>query len=47
MRKIQEEARVVLKKAQKEMRKYVDRRRSKGKEYRVGNLVLLNIKDLK
>jgi len=47
MKKIQEEARVALEKAQEEIRKYADRRRGKEEEYRVGNLVLLSTKDLK
>ena len=47
MRKIQEEAKAVLEKAQEEMRKFVDRKRGKGEEYRVGDLVLLSTKDLK
>jgi len=47
MRKIQEEAKAVLGKAQEEMKKYVDRKQGKGEEYRVGDLVLLSTKDLK
>jgi len=47
MRKIQEEAKAALGKAQKEMKKYTDRKRGKGEEYRVGDLVLLSTKDLK
>jgi len=47
MKKIQEEAKAVLRKAQEEMKKFTDRRREKGKGYRVGNLVLLSTKDLK
>ena len=47
MRKIQEEAKVVLGKAQKEMKKFADRKQGKGEEYRVGDLVLLSTKDLK
>ena len=47
MRKIQEKAKAVLEKAQEEMRKFVDRKRGKGEEYRVGDLVLLSTKDLK
>jgi len=47
MQKIQEEARAVLEKAQEEMKRYADGKRSKGEEYRVGNLVLLSTKDLK
>jgi len=47
MKKIQEEAKAVLGKVQKEIRKFVDRKRGKGEEYRVGDLVLLSMKDLK
>jgi len=47
MRKIQEEAKVVLRKAQEEMKKFVDKKRGKGEEYRVEDLVLLSMKDLK
>jgi len=47
MKKIQEEAKAALGKAQEEMRKFADRKRGKGEEYRVGGLVLLSTKDLK
>ena len=47
MKKIQEEAKAMLGKAQEEMKKFVDRKRGKGEEYRVGDLVLLSTKDLK
>jgi len=47
MRKIQEEAKVVLGKVQEEMKKFADKKRGKGEEYRVGDLVLLSTKDLK
>jgi len=47
MRKIQEEAKVALEKAQKEIKKFVDKKQGKGEEYRVGDLVLLSTKDLK
>jgi len=47
MKKIQEKAKVVLGKAQKEMKKFANRRRGEGEEYRVGDLVLLSTKDLK
>jgi len=47
MRKIQEEAKAVLGKAQEEMKKFADRKRGKREEYRVGDLVLLSTKDLK
>ena len=47
MRKIQEEAKAALEKAQEKMKKFADRNRGKGEEYRVGDLVLLSMKDLK
>jgi len=47
IRKIQEEAKVALRKAQEEMKKFADRKQGKGEEYRVGDLVLLSTKDLK
>ena len=47
IRKIQEEAKVALRKAQQEMKKFADRKQGKGEEYRVRDLVLLSTKDLK
>jgi len=47
MKEIQEEAKAVLKKAQKDMRKYADRKRSDIDKYKVGDLVMLSTKDLK
>jgi len=47
MKKIQEEAKVVLEKAQEKMKKFANRRQRKGEEYKVGDLVLLSTKDLK
>jgi len=47
MKRIQKEAKVVLEKAQEEMKKFANRRRRKEEEYRVGDLVLLSTKDLK
>jgi len=47
IKKIQKEAKAVLGKAQEEMKKFVNRRRREEEEYRVGDLVLLNTKDLK
>jgi len=47
MKKIQEEARAVLGKAQEEIKKFANRRRREEKEYRIGDLVLLSTKDLK
>jgi len=47
IKKIQEEAKAALGKAQEEMKKFRDRRQGKGEEYKVGDLVLLSMKDLK
>jgi len=47
MKKIQEKAKVVLGKAQKEMKKYADRKQAEVDKYKVGDLVILNTKDLK
>ena len=47
MKEVQEEAQAALKKAQREMNKYVDGKRSEGEKYKVGDQVLLSTKDLK
>jgi len=47
MKEIQEETKVVLGKAQADMKKYVDKKRSDIEEYKVGDLVMLSTKDLK
>jgi len=47
MKKIQEEAKAVLEKAQKEIKKYTDRKRGEINNYKVGDLVILSTKDLK
>jgi len=47
MRKIQKEAKAALGKAQEEMKKFANRKRGKGEEYKVEDLVLLSTKDLK
>jgi len=47
MKKIQEEAKAALGKAQEEMKRFGDRKREKEEEYKVGDLVLLSMKDLK
>jgi len=47
IKKIQEEAKAALVKAQEDIRKYVDRYRSKAIEYKEEDLVLLSTKDLK
>ena len=45
--KIQKKAKAALKKAQDEIKKFTDRKQSKGEKYKVGDLVLLSTKDLK
>ena len=47
IKEIQEEAKVVLGKAQKDMKKYTDRKRAEVDKYKVGELVMLSTKDLK
>ena len=47
IKEIQEEAKVALEKAQEKMKKYIDRKRKKVNEYKVGDLVMLSTKDLK
>ena len=47
MRKVQEEAKTALQKAQEDMKWYADRKRGEVEEYRIGNLVLLSTQDLK
>jgi len=47
MKKVQEKVKVVLGKVQEEIKKFANRKYRKGKEYRVGDLVLLSTKDLK
>ena len=47
MKRIQEEAKAALKKAQEEMKKFANGRRGEGEEYKVGDLVLLSMKNLK
>ena len=47
MKQVQKEVKVVLGKAQEEMRKYADRKRREGVEFKVGDLVLLSTKELK
>jgi len=47
MKKVQEEAKAALTKAQEDMRRYVDRHRAEVVGYRVRDLVLLSTKDLK
>ena len=47
MKEIQEEAKVTLGKAQKEMKRYADKKRAEVDDYKVGDLVILSTKDLK
>jgi len=47
MKQVQEEVKAALGKAQEEMRKYTDRKRREGVEYKAGDLVLLSTKELK
>jgi len=47
MKEIQEEAKAALKKAQEDIKKYADGRRSEVDEYKVEDLVMLSTKDLK
>jgi len=47
MKEIQEEAKAALGKGQEDIKKYVNRKRAKVEEYKVGDLVMLSTKDLK
>jgi len=47
IKKIQEEAKAILGKVQEEIKKFANRRQREEEEYRVENLVLLSMKDLK
>jgi len=47
IKEIQEEAKAVLSKVQKEIKKYTDRKRAKVNDYKVEDLVILSTKDLK
>ena len=47
IKKIQEEAKAALKKAQEEIKQYTDRKRREGEKYQKGDLVMLSTKDLK
>ena len=46
MRKVQEEAGAALKKAQKDMKRQVDKRRKEMEEWKKGDKVMLSTKDL-
>ena len=47
MKGIQEKAKIALGRAQEKMKKYIDRKREKADNYKVGDLVILSTKDLK
>jgi len=47
IKEIQEEAKVALGKAQEDMKKYANRRRSEVNKYKVRDLVMLSTKDLR
>ena len=47
MKEIHEEAEVVLRKSQEEMKKFANRKRREIEKYQVGDWVLLSMKDLK
>jgi len=47
IKKIQEEAKAALEKAQEKIKKYADKRRAEVDGYKVGDLVMLSTKDLK
>jgi len=47
MEQVQEEVKAALGKVQEEMRKYADRKRREGIEFKAGDLVLLSTKELK
>jgi len=47
MKEIQKEVKAALGKAQADMKKYADKKRSDKKEYKVRDLVMLSTKDLK
>ena len=46
MKKIHEEAKAALKKSQEEIKKYADKNRKEAVEYKVGDRLLLSMKDL-
>jgi len=47
IKEIQKEAKAVLEKVQEKIKKYVDRKRGEVNNYKVGDLVMLSIKNLK
>ena len=46
LKKVQEEAGAALRKAQEEMKRYVDRKRKEMEEWKKGDRVMLSTKDL-
>ena len=46
MKRVQEEAEAALKKAQEEMKRYVNKKRKETEDWRKGNKVMLSTKDL-
>ena len=47
IKRIQKETKVTLEKVQEKIKKYADRKQGKGEEYKVRDLILLSMKDLK
>ena len=47
IKEIQDEAKAALEKAQKKIKKYINRKRAEVDEYKVEDLVMLSTKDLK
>jgi len=47
MKEIQKKAKAALEKAQKDIKKYIDRKRAEANKYKVEDLVILSTKDLK
>jgi len=47
MKKIQEEAKVILGRVQEKMKKYADKKRGEADDYKVEDLVILSTKNLK
>ena len=45
IKRVQEEARMVLRKAQEEMKQQADRGRKEGEEQKIGDKMILSIKD--
>jgi len=47
IKKIQKEIRAVLEKVQEKMKRYADRKQGEVEKYKIGDLVLLSMKNLK